>query len=56
LDLPPVKSQAVRNILGLDDDYFTDVPHDPRDDQAKLYLDALIGLTMDARHYTDGED
>ena len=49
LDLPPEESRQVRSILGVDDDYHTAIPEDPPDHQAKLYLDALIGLTRDAR-------
>jgi hypothetical protein len=49
LDLPPEESRRVRARLGMDDDYYTDVPPDPPDDQTKLYLDALMGLTADAR-------
>jgi hypothetical protein len=56
MDLPPEKSRKARDVLGLDEDYYTDVPDDPRDDQVKLYLDALIGLTLEARHRTDNED
>ena len=49
LDLPPEESRRVRARLGMDDDYYTYVPPDPPDDQTKLYLDALMGLTADAR-------
>ena len=49
LDLPPDQSRRLRAILGMDDDYYTDVPPDPTDDQAKLYVDSLVGLTADAR-------
>ena len=49
LDLPPEESRRVRTRLGMNDDYYTDVPPDPPDDQTKLYLDALMGLTADAR-------
>jgi len=49
MDLPPEKSRHLRDTLGISDDYHTDVPHDPPDDQVSLYLDALVGLTVDAR-------
>jgi hypothetical protein len=49
LDLPPDKSRQLRAILGMDDDYYTEIPQDPTDDQAKLYVDSLVGLTADAR-------
>lgn len=49
LDLPPEKSRQFRSLLGMADDYYTDVPPDPPDDQANLYIDALVGLTADAR-------
>lgn len=49
MDLPPEKSRHLRATLGVDDDDYTDVPQDPRDDQSKLYLDALMGLTADVR-------
>jgi len=49
LDLPPEESRHFHATLGVDDDYYTDVPPDPPDDQSNLYLDALMGLTADAR-------
>jgi len=49
LDLPPEESRQFRAVLGMADDYYTDVPPDPPDEQAKLYVDALMGLTADAR-------
>jgi hypothetical protein len=49
LDLPPEQSRRLRLIMGMDDDYYADVPPDPTDDQAKLYVDALVGLTAAAR-------
>ncbi len=49
LDLPPEKSRRFRGLLGMADDYYTDVPPDPPDDQANLFIDALMGLTTDAR-------
>jgi len=49
LDMPPEESKRFRAVLGMADDYYTDVPLDPPDEQAKLYVDALMGLTADAR-------
>jgi hypothetical protein len=49
LDLPPEQSRHLRAIMGMDDNYYTDVPADPTDDQAKLYVDSLVGLTAEAR-------
>mgnify|MGYP001826540529 CR=1 FL=1 len=49
LDLPPEKSKHLRAMLGMADDYFTDVPPDPPDEQINLYVDALKGLTLEAR-------
>ena len=49
LDLPPEQSQKIRDKLGMADDYLTDIPDDPPDEQASLYIDALKGLTAQAR-------
>ena len=49
LDVPPEEGRRVRGVLGVADDYYTDIPPDPPDDQFTLYLDALMGLTADAR-------
>lgn len=49
LDLPPEESRRFRTKLGIEDDYYTDVPPDPSDEQINLYVDALIGLTADVR-------
>ena len=49
LDLPPEESERLRATLGMTEDYYTDVPPDPRDEQIDLYVDALRGLTADAR-------
>jgi len=49
LDLPPEAGRRFRETLGMADDYYTDVPPDPPDNQANLYVDALMGLTADAR-------
>lgn len=49
LDLPPEESRRFRAALGMTEDYYTDVPLDPPDDQVNLYVDALMGLTADVR-------
>ena len=49
LDLPPEESRLFHATLDMDDDYYTDVPQDPPDNQSNLYLDALMGLTSDVR-------
>jgi hypothetical protein len=49
LDLPPEEAKQHREELGITDDYYTDIPPDPPDDQLDLYLDALRGLTIDVR-------
>ena len=49
LDLPPEESRRIRDTLGVADDYYTDVPPDPPDDQVALYVDVLMGLTADVR-------
>ena len=49
LDTSPDVSERVKQDLGINDDYFTAVPPDPPDEQVRLYLDALIGLTLEAR-------
>ena len=48
-DLPPEESKHLHALLDIDDNYFTDVPQDPPDEQSNLYLDALMGLTPDGR-------
>ena len=48
-DLPPEESKRLYKTLGIDEDYYTDVPQDPPDDQTNLYLDALMGLTASVR-------
>ena len=49
LGLPPEESRRYRTLLGMEDDYYTDVLPDPPDEQVNLYVDALIGLTACAR-------
>ena len=45
LDADPDKSRGVKEMMGISEDYYTAVAHDPPDDQVNLYLDALKGLT-----------
>ena len=49
LDIPPEESRHLRAILGVADDYHTEVPPDPPDEQVNLYVDALMGLTAGVR-------
>jgi hypothetical protein len=49
LDISPDAGNAVKSVLGMDDAYYTAVPEDPPDNQANLYLDALMGLTAEVR-------
>jgi len=54
LDLPPEQSNQLKELLGVEDDYYTDVPTDPPDDQLNLYIDALKGLTAEV--WRDADD
>ncbi len=54
LDLPPEQSRRLKRVLGMEDNYYTDVPPDPPDNQFNLYVDALKGLTTEARIQSDG--
>ena len=45
LDADPDKSRGVKEMMGISEDYYTAVAHDPPDDQLNLFLDALKGLT-----------
>lgn len=45
MDLDPELSHNVNRMMGISDNYYTDIAHDPPDDQLNLYLDALRGLT-----------
>ncbi len=56
LDLPPEQSNKLKEVLGVEDDYYTDVPTDPRNDQLNLYVDALKGLTAEFWPGTDEDD
>ena len=56
LDLPPEQSDQLKAVLGVEDDYYTDVPEDLRDDQLNLYVDALKGLTAEPWRDADEDD
>ncbi len=56
LDLPPEQSNQLKELLGVEDDYYTDVPEDLRDDQLNLYVDALKGLTAEVWRDADVDD
>jgi len=49
LDADPDTTRTLNEVLGISDNYYTDVPYDPPDDQIKLYIDALKGLTPRGR-------
>lgn len=49
MDLPPEESRRMRAALGMDEDYYTDVPPDPPDDQAQRYVAILWDLTAEVR-------
>ena len=48
----PDTSSAVKDVLGIPDNYFTEVPFDVPDDQFDLYIDALKGLTPRGRGFS----
>ena len=52
LDADPDSASAIKGVMGIPTNYFTAVPVDPPDDQLKLYVDALMGLSPRGR----GED
>ena len=45
LDADPDTSHNLKRVMGISDNYYTAVAHDPPDDQLNLYVDALKGLT-----------
>ena len=49
IDLAPDSSQRLKDVLGIADDYFVDVPPDPPDAEAERLLQELIELTDAAR-------
>lgn len=52
LDADPDASSALKLILDIPDNYFTEVPFDVSDDQLDLYIDALKGLTPRGRGFS----
>jgi hypothetical protein len=48
-DANPETRLRLKQRLGIEDDYYTDVAPDPPDAQIRLYLDALRGLTAEVR-------
>lgn len=49
LDADPDKVRELDELMGVPEDYYTEVAHDPPDDQINLYVDALMGLTPQGR-------
>ena len=45
MDVDPDASHGLRLVLGISDNYYTEVPFDVPDNQLNLYSDALMGLT-----------
>ena len=56
LDADPDKSREVKDIMGISEDYYAAVAHEPPDDQLNLFIDALMGLTPRGRGEYPGED
>ena len=54
MDADPDTSSALKEVLGIPEDYFTEVPFDVPDDQLDLYIDALKGLTPRGRGFSSG--
>ena len=42
--------------MGISDNYYTAVAHDPPDDQINLYIDALMGLSPRGRGESNAAD
>ena len=49
LDADHDTTRTLNEVMGISDNYYTDVPYDPPDDQLNLYIDALKGLTPRGR-------
>ena len=49
LDLPPDKSREFKQTLGIRDDYFTDVPPDPNDQQARAAWADIVEIASGQR-------
>jgi hypothetical protein len=56
LDADPDASRALDQFMGISDNYYTEVAHDPPDDQVNLYIDALMGLTPRGRGESRRQD
>ena len=56
LDADPEKSRNVKQMMGISENYYTAVAHDPADDQLNLYIDALKGLTPRGRGESLAQD
>jgi len=48
LDADPKASRMVKNVLGIDEDYYVAVPPDPTDEEMKSVWATLRGLTREA--------
>jgi hypothetical protein len=56
LDADPDKSHDVKEMMGISEDYYTAIAHEPPDHQLNLYIDALKGLTPRGRgEYFEGD-
>ena len=48
MDADPKASQAVKNLMGIDEDYYIAVPPDPTEKEMEGVWATLRGLTQDA--------
>ena len=49
MDADPDQSRSLKQVLGIPDNYFIEIPCDVPDEQINLYIDALKGLTPRGR-------
>jgi len=56
LDADPDTSSNLKQVMGISENYYTDVAHDPPDDQINIYLFALKGLTPRGRGESHQKD
>lgn len=56
LDADPDKSRNVKEMMGISENYYTAVAHDPPADQLNLYIDALKGRTPRGRGESFAQD
>jgi len=57
LDADPDASRKLKDFMGVSENYYTAVPHDPACNELKLYIDALKGLTPRGRGtYVEEDD